>query len=159
MNEQDIQETFDFELLLAELLLKDDEWKRKPKGLQFTTKYSVVNRHNIMYISTTKYANSRDFTALRNEIRYFFVALHSGFANQDKFIWQRSAKKMGLITKITANDYAECELCQILTPLTTTKRCIKCREIEKAVLKDPERARKILATFDIARKVLNSMEN
>ena len=156
MNEQDIQETFDFELLLAELLLKGNKWKYKCRGLAFTTAKSKTNR-GIIYINPKIYINSRDFTALRNEIRYFFIALHSGFANQDKFLWQRSAKKMGLITIITANDYAECELCQTLTPLTTTKRCIKCREIEKAVLKDPERARKILAQFDTARKILDSI--
>lgn len=156
MNEYDIKETLDFELALAELVLEDERWQYKFRELRFTTnKKSRVDRQGRLYISLPLYEDSRDYKALRIDIRHLFADLHCGFASRNNFVWHRIAKKLNAIQEITAEDLAECELCNTLTPLTKSKRCPKCKKIEEAVLADPEGARKILAQFDIARKVLN----
>ncbi len=158
MNEYELKEAFDFELELAKILLKDDPWKYKFKVMKFTkAKHNSVYRNGTIQLSITKYDEATKFKELRDDIRCLFADLHSGFAKRDKFLWQHAAENLGVIDEIDAIDLSKCELCGKLTPLTRTKRCLKCKKIEEAVLSDPERARKILATFDVARKVLHNL--
>jgi hypothetical protein len=158
MNEHDIAEAFDFELQLTKLLLKDEAWKHEPKRFILSNaKLSKALPNGVVRISD-KYIGTRDYVDLRYDLRCLFADMHCGFVKRDKFLWQRIAKKLGAITETDAIDLTECELCGKLTPLTRTKRCMVCRQIEEAVLKNPALARKILAQFDIARKVLNQHE-
>jgi hypothetical protein len=41
-----------------------------------------------------------------------------------------------------------CELCGTPTPMTVTKRCDRCWELEKRITADPELAKKIIAKVD-----------
>jgi hypothetical protein len=154
MNEFEIHEAFTFELQLAQILLADEPWTHKFKELKIKpVKASKAERNGTVTLSSLQ-----DFHELRDDIRSLLTDLHTGFIPRDKFLWQRIAKKLDLGIDKEANDLAECKLCGQLTVLNTTKRCPKCKSIEEAVLRDPESARKILATFDIARKVLTRLE-
>lgn len=45
-----------------------------------------------------------------------------------------------------------CELCSIPTPMSGTKRCDRCWELERRIHMDPELARQILARLDVEKE-------
>ena len=143
--EQEMQETFALELQIAKLLFKSHPWQIPFKELRFTKNQSRTTKKGIIYLSTQFAPHHPDeYRALRTEIRHLLVNLHSGITKQENFIWQRSAKLLGLIKEIDAIDKAECTNCGILTPLTSSKLCVPCKRVYDAVKSDPAFARRIL---------------
>lgn len=144
MNEADIRDTFEFEEQLASLLLKE-KWAIPLKGLKFTlSAKSFAKRDGFICISLPTWEHSRDFAALREEIRFLFTDLHTNFQRRHKFLWQRIARQLNAIEDIKADDACECELCGQIGPLTTTQRCVPCFKLERAIEANPKLAAQIL---------------
>ena len=141
IEEHTIIDAVDFQLELSKILFTRP-WKCKFKEVRFTkSKDSKAERNGIIRIS---YDKCHDYKTLIHEINCLLVDLHTNLAKRNSFLWQHPAKELGLIAEVTADDYAECELCGCLTPLTRSKRCVPCRRMEEDIKQWPDVARKIL---------------
>ena len=142
---QYISDAVEFELKLCSLILKDEPWKIPLREVKFTkSERSWADDKGVMKISTIGHETHAE---LREQILTCFVDLHTNFAPRDRFMWQRVAKRIGLMPTILAVDVCECQYCGMLTPLTRTKRCIQCRKVEDAVRSNPDLAEQVLKSI------------
>jgi len=144
MNEQEIIETFEFELQIVKLILKNEPWACKFKKLRISiAKNSFAQPNGTINISN-KYLSNREYAQLRHTIRCLLTDLITNFRKRDKFVWQRIAKKIGAIKNTKAQDMCECKLCGTITQLVMTELCYTCKKIHDAVLLAPHIAKKVL---------------
>ena len=139
----DIQEAFEFEWALAQILLTHQhcmypftELKFKKVGPNYT------NNKGQVFVNYTEY--EEDTSTLHRDMKYLVASLYTGIQQHHKYHWQKIAHKLQAIKEITAEDMCECKYCGDLTPLTMIEICVPCKRVYDAVTNHPKLAAQIL---------------